>query len=467
MKARAPILQTVGLTARYGDRLLFAELNLCLEFDKVALIGRNGVGKSTLLQLLGGEMRAGQGTVTQRGRVFLVRQMLAAGSQSPGQQRREHLQQAMAGGFDLLLLDEPTQDLDDESVAWLRSCLASWDRGLLVATHDRRLLGDFHHFFLMAESGCRYLSGTFELLEQELEKEFRGQEERYLRRLSHLSKVEEHTLQSARRRKRKKQYGRVREIDRATSRARLNLKRDQAQVSHGRINSLREERLGEVRDWTRSARRHLKVVLPLELEMPKLPPATTTPVRVAQGISSVREGRCLFQGMTLSLGRDRVAVTGPNGAGKTTLLQVLAGVREPDTGTVRVDLSRLGVVEQGGLNWMLDDALADYLARFMTPEAVGRSLVADKFPLALAQRPLRTLSPGERVRAALLALQSHDPPVELLILDEPTYSLDLLGQKALGDFLRAWPGGLVIASHNSDFLKSCRMETTLTLGHRA
>lgn len=464
MKTQIAILQTVKLTARVGDRLLFSDLNLSLSNDRVALIGRNGVGKSTLLELLSGDSPSAPGAVTRRGQVTFVPQTLPSPSQSPGQQRKETLKQALSSSADLLLLDEPTQDLDQGTVAWLRSRLESWDRGLLVATHDRRLLRDFQHFFVMAESGCRYLRGSIEHLEQELEREFQAQQERYVRRLSHLSKVEEHTLHTARRRKRKKQYGRVRQIDRAGSRALLNLKRSEAQVNHGRIDSLREERLEEAREWTRSARRFLKVDLPLQLEMPRLPTNQGEPVVVAQDISAARDGRCLFRDLSLTITRERIAVTGPNGAGKTTLLQTLAGNRKPDSGSVRPQPGKVGVVEQVGANWMLEESLVDFMSRNVQPEQVAQALLAQRFPLALAQRPMRTLSPGERVRAALLAILAREPSVELLILDEPTCGLDLLGQAALGNLLRAWPGGLVIASHNPDFLESVRMERRVELG---
>ncbi len=463
MKTKAPILQTVALTAKFGDRLLFSDLNLCLGREKVALVGRNGVGKSTLLQLLSGQTRPYKGSVTRRCEVVLIPQRIPAGPDSPGRRRHEHLRKAQASGADLLLLDEPTQDLDESAVDWLLGWLSSWQGGLLVASHDRRLLGDFQHLFVMAESGCRYVSGTFDHLEQELESRFQAGEERYLQRLNHLSKQEEHSQKIARRRRRKEQYGRTSELDRATSRMRLNMKRNQAQVSHGRINKLRENRLEEVREWTKSARRSLKIVLPLELEMPEFSPDDRGPVIEASGISSTRDGRTLFRDICLTLGRERVAVTGPNGAGKTTLLQILTGDRRPDSGSVRVVRERLGVIEQGGANWMLDESLVSYLGRFLEPEAIGKRLVAQKFPLALAERPLRTLSPGERVRAALLALLSHQPSVEVLVLDEPSYSLDLPGQRVLRDVLRAWPGGLVVASHNSDFLEALGTGQTLGL----
>lgn len=464
MTTKAPILQTVALTARFGDRLLFSDLNLCLGREKVALVGRNGVGKSTLLQFLSGQTRPHKGAVTRRGEVILVPQQIPAGPDSPGRRRQEYLREARWSGADLLLLDEPTQDLDESAVDWLLGWLSTWRDGLLVASHDRRLLDDFQHFFVMAESGCRYVSGTFEHLEQELERGFQAGEERYLRSLNHLLKQEEHSRKIALRRRRKEQYGRTSELDRATSRMRLNMKRNQAQVSHGRINKLREDRLEEVREWTKSARRTLKVALPLELEISEFSPGDRGPVIEASAISSTRDGRTLFCDVDLTLGRERVSVTGPNGAGKTTLLQTLTGDRRPDSGSVRVVRERLGVIEQGGANWMLEESLVGYLGRFLEPEAIGGRLTAQKFPLALGERPLRTLSPGERVRAALLALLSQRPSIEALVLDEPSYSLDLLGQKALRDVLRAWPGGLVVAAHNSDFLEALGIDRTLKLG---
>lgn len=464
MRTEVPLLQAQALTAKYGGRTLFCQLNFSLGRERVALVGRNGVGKSTLLDLLSQRTQPSQGQVIHRGRVAMVAQQLLPGSDSPGRERRNLLHEARFGGADLLLLDEPTQDLDAEAVAWLKGWISTWQGGLLVATHDRNLLQDFRHFFVMAESGCRYISSTLQNLEEELERTFATEQERYLRRINRLKQQEEQQWIFARRRQRKEQYGRTSELDRATPRILLNAKRGQAQVSHGRINKQREERLAGVRDWAKSARRALKVELPLDLTVPVSLPESTEPVVQTCSVSAVRGGRLLVEGLNLSLARQRLAVVGPNGAGKTTLLQILAGVRQPDSGSVRVAHQRLGVIEQGGANWKLEESLADILERHLESKEIGERLVAQRFPLALAQRPLRTLSPGERVRAALLALLSRQPFVELLILDEPSYSLDILGQKALREVLASWPGGLVVASHDAELLKALRLDATVTLG---
>src|SRR5690606_14409978 len=104
-----------------------------------------------------------------------------------------------------------------------------------------------------------------------------------------------------------------------------------------------------------------------------------------------------------------------------------------------------------------------------TLDELAERIVAHGFPLALAERPLRSLSPGERVRAALICL-FQQPSVELLVLDEPSHALDFVGVAALERSLRAWPGGLVVVSHDRELLDAIGFEQRIELdgrgGHR-
>jgi ATPase subunit of ABC transporter with duplicated ATPase domains len=97
------------------------------------------------------------------------------------------------------------------------------------------------------------------------------------------------------------------------------------------------------------------------------------------------------------------------------------------------------------------------------PDAVARVLAAHKFPFALAQRPLTSLSPGERVRAALICLFERRPCVQALILDEPTEHLDFVGARALEAVLGVWRGGLVVVSHDRAFLDAVGVDQRLHL----
>jgi ATPase subunit of ABC transporter with duplicated ATPase domains len=122
-------------------------------------------------------------------------------------------------------------------------------------------------------------------------------------------------------------------------------------------------------------------------------------------------------------------------------------------------------LDGGGANWMLEDSLFDQLSMLGgSGDNAAKLLASHKFPLALAERPLRSLSPDERTRAALICLFRRSPTIEAPILDEPTFSLDLLGQRALTNALRAWPEGLVVASHDHAFLSEVGVDRVIQLG---
>ncbi|ODT73884.1 hypothetical protein ABS71_06425 [bacterium SCN 62-11] len=421
------MIETSNLTvATSSGRVLFQDLNLSLEDERVALVGRNGVGKSTLLETLAGVRQAHSGRVLRHSTPYLVGQMQTPQQESHGQMRRRRLCEAFRQAPPLLLLDEPTQDLDWEGTAWLRNWLSSWRGGALVASHDRLLLQDFEHFFVLSERGARYFQGSLSQLESELEHEEAARQADYVSGLHRMVEHEDHSRLVANRRARKQRYGRVREMDRAGPRIVLNMKRNQAQVTHGKQKAEREARLQAIRQFAQAGRRALQVQLPLVLPTVCLPSA------------SARDILCHGD---LQLRHQRVGVIGPNGSGKTTLIHRV--IDSP-----RSDSRRFGSIGQGALDWLLEDSLLDVLGY-----GQAEVLVSHKFPLALAERPLHSLSPGERVRAALICLFQRTPTVEMLVLDEPTYSLDLLGKKALTAALRAWPGGLLVASHDLDFLR--------------
>lgn len=501
---QSPLLHMRGATlALPSGRVLFEGLSLSLSREHVALVGRNGVGKSTLLAALSGAVPHER--VRRAGRSHFVPQALGAGGSehallapgraaadasrfaaecraagleasvperptnelSRGERKKLRLIEAKLLGAEILLLDEPTDDLDETGVAWLRGWLRAFHGCLLVVSHDRRLLQDFEHFFVARESGCRYFAGTLAELDAEQEREHKGGEARYLQNLHHLASQEARTLHVARRKARKKQFGRWRELKRATSRARLNQKRDDAQVSHGRLAQLREARIAAVRDWTKGTRRALEVRMPLALTVPVLPEHDGSPVLMLRDVSATAHDRTLFAGLDLAVVRERVAVVGPNGSGKTTLLETMLERRAPSGGRVRVDLAKVGAIAQGAADWMLGESLALQLHHehpTKEPAELAKVVVAHRFPLALAERPLRSLSPGERVRAALICLFEREPACEVLVLDEPTYALDGPGRRALMEALAAWPGGLVVASHDEEFLEAVAFDRVVTLG---
>ncbi len=470
---RAALLEADALTIQSpGGRTLVRDLSLRLGRERVAIVGRNGVGKSTLLEVLAGLRVPTRGRVLCRGRGLLVPQHLVdedrdVAAASPGERRRQRLQAAIDADPDLLLLDEPTADLDAAGIGWLVQRLARWPAGLLVVSHDRSLLRAFSQFFVVAESGCRGVEGSFDDLQAQLAREREDTERRYRGELNRLVEREEHDAALRRRRQRKKNVGRIRELKRCPSRALLNDKRSYKQESQGKRAVLQKARIAAARALARAGRRALPVDLPLELVLPRLSPdGPWSPAISCEGVTVVAGERTLFSGLSLELGRERLAVCGPNGSGKTTLLEVALGLRVPAEGRTRCDPSRVGHIAQNAANWRRDESLIELVASAPgsgSAELVVQVLRAHRFPLALADRPLATLSPGERVRAALICLTRQEVPPELLVLDEPTQHLDFVGLAALEAALAAWPGGLLVVSHDSEFLAAIGVPRRLDL----
>jgi ATPase subunit of ABC transporter with duplicated ATPase domains len=452
-----------------GGRPLFRDLTLLLDRgDRAALVGRNGVGKSSLLHVLAGEAEADRGQVTCHGERILVPQSLETPldtGESPGELRRRWLQDAIDAEPDLLLLDEPTHDLDQAGLEWLSTALGGFRRALLLVSHDRRLLRDFHDFFVVSETGCHHFGGSFDALLEALGREQEQQERRHVSQLRRLDAREEHGYLVQQRARRQKNVGRIRELKRRPARALLNSKRSYAQESQTRRALIQQDRIAAARGWAQATRRALAVDLPLEPALPRLPPASSHPLVRLQHVSASVGERCLFAGVSLELERQRLAVTGPNGSGKSTLLELMAGVRAPQRGLVSSDVGRIGYVAQNSVNWRLDESVLSQLVghAHVSAEQAAQAIRSHKFPFALAERPLSSLSPGERLRAALICLFQRSEPPELLILDEPTSHLDLLGYGALQALLASWPGGLIVASHDREFLDAIQLHERLDL----
>ncbi|HET6339261.1 MAG TPA: ATP-binding cassette domain-containing protein [Polyangiales bacterium] len=468
----ANLLHAHGLVVQTpGGRPLFRDLTMILNRgDRVALVGRNGAGKSTLLEVLAGHSAADGGNLACYGeRAFVPQSIEPDPAASPGEARRRRLQQALDTGADLLLLDEPTQDLDHASALWLADALQRWPDGLVVVSHDRRLLAEFYDFFVVAESGCHHFSGSCGELISALEQERAENERRYVSNLERLTAHEKRQFLVRQRRERKKNVGRIRELGRATPKIILNYKRSYAQEKQAKRNLIQRDRVESARAWAEATRRALAVDLPLATLLPALPEPSAIPLARLQHVTACIGERVIIDDLTLDLDRQRIAVRGPNGSGKSLLLELLAGTRPPDRGHASIEPHRIGYIAQNAANWRKDESLLQHLvyACHHTADAAASCIHSHRFPFALAERPLASLSPGERLRAALICLLHRPSAPELLILDEPTNHLDFIGYDTLKELLSHWKGGLVVASHDEDFVHGLGLEMRITLDDRA
>ena len=459
------LVDASGLTARRPDRALFEDLSVTIASgDRLAIVGVNGTGKSTLLGALAGSRTPDAGTIRRgqgarvshldqdaplpagtvagvtgdRWEAAAVRDRLGlAGLEdrptdqlSGGQVKRVALARALltcgppGGGppddSDLLVLDEPTNHLDVAAIAWLEEWLASFRGGLLLVTHDRHVLDRVTTRILELDRGSAHLhdGGYAGYLEAKAERAERDASTEAKRR--NLARTELAWLR--------------RGAPARTSKPRARIESATAIVEGGPKGS-------DVRDS----------VLQLHLGTPRL----GDKVIEATGLAAEVDGRVLFDGLDVLLDpRERLGIVGPNGAGKTTLLRILAGERAPERGQVEVGPTvRLATFSQ-------DAAELDPTARVRDLVTGGKREVSWQ-DTALMERfwfdgdsqwaPVGTLSGGERRRLQLLLALLTQPNV--LLLDEPTNDLDLDTLRILEDFLDEWPGALIVVSHDRALLE--------------
>ncbi|MEN3280437.1 MAG: ATP-binding cassette, subfamily er 3 [Solirubrobacteraceae bacterium] len=348
---------------------------------------------------------------------------------SGGQLTRASLARALAAGPDLLLLDEPTNHLDIESLEWLEQTLLDIDAAVVLVAHDRWFLETVGTAVLELEAGrARYFNGTW-----------------------HAWRKEQAAREMALGRAIEKQQAEIARMEAFVERFRYKAtKARQAQDRLKKLNKIerieRDPRDGRALEFAfKKPERSGRVIFELEdgrLEVP---------------------GRVLLDDAELWLERgEHVSLVGPNGTGKTTLIQALVGERPLDGGKLRSGHNvKVGYLSQhaeelegGGARTALEAAVK----RTGLPPNQARALLGRfLFSGEEADKPLDGLSGGERRRLSLAILVQSGSNV--LILDEPTNHLDLESREALEDALQAFPGSLLLVTHDRALLDAVGSRT--------
>jgi ATPase subunit of ABC transporter with duplicated ATPase domains len=490
-------LVTKGLAFAYGDAApLFEHVDLHLTPGWYGLVGPNGSGKTTLLRLLAGALRSDAGHVrfeppdavvvacaqdvheatdavraladAADGAARRLRATLRLDSAeidrwpslSPGERKRWQIGGALAADPDVLLLDEPTNHLDAQARDWLTRALAAF-RGIgIVVSHDRTFLEALARDTIRVHGASVTLTpGAYDDAKRQWDLETsRAHDERSALRAAR--DAAERKLADARRTRASAQrslsstHKDPRDHD---ARGMLRKGRaESAERSLARVVTSRRSSLEQASDRLAAAQptpRELGGALFVDWE-----PAPRARILSAH-LPELRGGeRVLLRDVALDVARDaRVRIAGANGAGKTTLLRALVAGHDDPRG-------RILYLPQD--TSPADDRAALDALRALDPATRGRAL---SFVAALGVSPDRLLasrqpSPGEarKLRIAIGLGRS----VWALVLDEPTNHLDLPSIERLERALDAYPGALVLVSHDEAFVRACRCETWLIESER-
>lgn len=485
-----PLLQANRLSKSYGFREIFNNISFVLrEGGRVALVGPNGVGKSTLIKILAGKENATSGTVTffdntsTVGYVpqdidfdptvtpwdVLTDERFRLGSPSLSEAAEalskfgftdadsELLISNLSGGEktklalarvwlfrpDILLLDEPTNYLDHAALDRLEDIVRGYPGTILLVSHDRYFLDrTVERIIELSPHGVVEYRGNYTAYREMKEKDF----------ASHLARYE-------------KEQKEIRRIQVAIDR-----QKRWAEKAHrdAGTHDFYRRKAKEAAQRAKGVVSRLEAFKKTSISKPKQEKAITFDgfqgegggrvIVTADGLTKAFD-KLLFKESDFSVQRgDKVGIVGANGSGKTTLLKLILGQERPSEGAIWVSPGvRIGYVDQQLEHFdpkvsVLEEVLSSFESQ--SPELVTKvrtMLGCFLFTPDDIDKSMEVLSPGEKKRVALIKLLMSN--LNVLLLDEPTEHLDLLSREKLEEALASYRGTVILVSHDRYLLK--------------
>ena len=460
------LLSAQNISKTYMERKVLDNVSFFLnEGDKVGIIGINGTGKSTLLRILAGADEPDSGNVIRTNGVrisylpqipefeesgsvleqvmlhlpadlkeskeFEAKSILGKfgitdysrdiGTLSGGERRRAGIASALIQPSDVLLIDEPTNHIDNETVSLLEEQLKKYRGAIVMVTHDRYFLNSITRKIVEVDRGQLF--------------EYNGNYGFYLEQ-----KAQREADAEAKERKNRTLYRREYEWIKRGARARGTKSKDRIERFHELENREKPVETEKLQMQSVSSRLGKKTI---EIE----------------NISKSVNGRKLISDFSCILPRNaRIGIVGHNGAGKTTLIRMLTGELAPDSGNIIVgDTVNTGYFSQECENMDVSQRVIEYIREtadhIQTPDGTvtaAQMLERFLFTPELQWNRIEKLSGGERKRLYLLKVLMTAP--NILLLDEPTNDLDIATLTILEDYLSNFSGAVIAISHDRYFL---------------
>jgi ATPase subunit of ABC transporter with duplicated ATPase domains len=520
------ILSNVILATPDG-RTLVPHINLSFKAERTGLIGRNGVGKTTLLSLIAGEHPLGSGAVTVSGAVGVLRQSVQkrdgeaivdlfgarqafavlhraetgeatsdelAGADwtleariaaalasvglevslgtdlaelSGGQATRARLAALIVAKPDFLLLDEPTNNLDRDGRTAVIEFLAGWRRGAIIVSHDRELLEGMDAIVELTSLGATHYGGNWSQYRESKQLELATTRRGLADAEKRLADIDRKAQDAAEAKARKDAGGRKKNARGDMPRILSGARKDRSEDTGGENSRLADRRRAQALEDVRIARGRIEILQPFAVRIPPtLLPAGKAVLQVDRVSAGYDPKAPVIKDFSLSMtGPERVAIAGPNGSGKTTILKILSGQLQPWAGSVRM-MTSFAMFDQ---TVSLLDPSISILENFrrINPaaeeNACRASLAQFMFRADAAVQTVSSLSGGQLFRAGLACVLGGPVAPSLLIMDEPTNHLDVDSIETVEAGLRAYDGALLVVSHDEAFLDAIGISRKVVL----
>ena len=459
------ILNIEHVSKVFGEKTIFDDVSFGIqEGDKIGIIGINGTGKTTLLRMIAGVEEPDSGQIIKQNGI-----RLAYLSQHPsfpegatvlsyafdgiaendwalksevksalnklgitdhdmkmehlsgGQKKKVALAKTLTSSFEILLLDEPTNHLDGEMISWLEDYLKRYKGVVIMVTHDRYFLDKVTNRILEISRGKLY-----------------GYEANYSKFLEMKAEREEMELAS----ERKRQSVLRMELEWAKRGCRARTTKQKARL----------ERLELLKNGKAPETDRLAEIDSVETRMGK------KTIELHHVSKSYGERKLIDDFDYIVLKNQNLGIVGPNGCGKSTLLKMIAGLVEPDEGTIEIgETIRIGYFAQGLPEMNTSQRVIDFvkdIAEYI-PTKEGRitaSQMLERFLFTpdMQYAPIEKLSGGEKKRLYLLSVLQAAPNV--LIFDEANNDIDIPTMTILEDYLNSFQGIVITVSHDRYFL---------------
>ncbi|UIR57538.1 ATP-binding cassette domain-containing protein [Sphingobacterium sp. SRCM116780] len=526
------ILQNISYKHPNKD-VLFHDIHLSLQDNKkIALIGNNGVGKSILLKIIAGELTPASGQRSVTGTTYFVPQIFGQynelsiaqalkietklvalhqilsgiatednltaldddwnieercqealhywqlsdldleqklGTLSGGQKTKVFLAGISIHQPRIVLLDEPSNQLDSISRTLLYQFIRSTSSSIIVVSHDRYLLNQLDSIYELSSSGLMYYNGNYDFYLEEKKLRHDTLQLDLKHKEKELRKIKTKARETLERQQKLDARGKGKQQKEGVSRIMMNTLRNNAEKSTAKLKDTHAEKTASI----------TQELLSLRHEIPDI-----DKIKFGLTDSTLHTGKTLFKINNLNISYDnqplwqenlnlqitsaeRVALKGKNGSGKTTFIQILLNKLANFTGEVYRSENKAVYIDQDYS--MVNNALSiyDQVQEFndtgLQEHEIKIRLNRFLFSKDTWDKPCSILSGGEKMRLCLCCLTIHQRTPDIIVMDEPTNNLDIQNIEILTAALKEYQGTLLIVSHDDYFLNEINIGRTIML----